>query len=88
MKTVSIRELHARTGKWVRQVTEQGQILVTDNGRAVVRMVPESVPPEVPYFACRRFINRKMRQLIERGELGRGGTDVTAGISQERADRG
>ena len=87
MKTISIRELHARTGKWVRQVNEQGQILVADNGRTVVRMVPETASPTVPYFARRHYINRTMKRQIETGELGRGGTDVTTGISDEREDR-
>jgi prevent-host-death family protein len=87
MKTISIRELHARTGQWVRQVAEQGQILVTDNGRTVVRMVPENAPTTPPYFARRRFINRRMKRLIETGALGRGGTDATKGISEDREDR-
>ena len=88
MKTISIRELHARTGKWVRQVAEQGQILVADHGRTIVRMLPEAAPPERPYFARRQFINRKMKRLIQTGELGRGGTDVTTAISDDREERG
>ena len=88
MKTISIRELHARTGMWVRQVAEQGQILVADNGRTVVRMVPETTSPAVPYFARRQFLSQKMKRRIESGELGRGGTDVTAAISEDREDRG
>jgi antitoxin (DNA-binding transcriptional repressor) of toxin-antitoxin stability system len=87
MKTISIRELHARTGKWVRQVTVQGAILVTDNGRAIAKMVPEVPAPKLPYFANRRFINQKMKRWIELGELGRGDTDVTTGISDDRQDR-
>jgi prevent-host-death family protein len=87
VKTISIRELHARTGQWVRQVAEQGQILVTDNGRTVVKMVPETVPITPPYFARRRFINRNMKRWIETGALGKGGTDVTKGISEDRKDR-
>jgi prevent-host-death family protein len=87
MKTISIRELHARTGKWVRQAAAQGQIVVTDNGRAVARMVPEAAVSKLPYFARRRFINRRIKQWIENGELGRGGADITAAISQDRDDR-
>ena len=87
MKTISIRELHGRTGKWVRHAARQGQILVTDNGSIVARMLPETAPRTVPYFASRRFINQKMKRWIEAGELGRGGTDVTAGISDDREDR-
>ena len=72
---------------WVRQVAEQGQILVADNGQTVVRMVPETAPPAVPYFARRRFISQKMKRWIETGQLGRGETDVTAAISDDREDR-
>jgi antitoxin (DNA-binding transcriptional repressor) of toxin-antitoxin stability system len=86
MKTISIRQLHARTGKWVRHAAEQGQVLVSDRGRAVVRMAPEIPPSAVPYFARRRFISQKMKQWIETGQLGRSGTDVTAGISDDRED--
>ena len=71
----------------MRQAAQQGQILVADNGSIVVRMVPETAPPKTPYFARRRFINRKMKRWIETGELGRGGTDVTTGISHDREDR-
>jgi antitoxin (DNA-binding transcriptional repressor) of toxin-antitoxin stability system len=87
MKTISIRELHARTGKWVRHAAEQGQILVADNGRTVVRMAPETAPPMTPYFARRQFISRQMKRWIETGQLGQGGTDVTTGISDDREDR-
>jgi len=88
MKTISIRELHARTGKWVRAAARQSPVLVSDNGRTIVRMVPETAPPAPPYFARRRFINSRMKRWIEAGELGRGGADVTAGISEDREDRG
>ena len=87
MKTISIRELHARTGKWVRQVNEQGAILVADDGRTVVRMVPETPPPDVPYFARRHYNNPTMARLIQSGKLGGGGADVTKAISDEREDR-
>jgi hypothetical protein len=50
-------------------------------------MGPETATPETPYFARRQFINRKMKRWIESGELGRGGTDVTPGMSEDRADR-
>jgi prevent-host-death family protein len=87
MKSISIRELHARTGKWVRQVADHGQVVITDNGQAVARMVPEVKESKAPYFSQRRFINRKMKLWIESGKLGRGGTDATAGISEDREDR-
>ena len=51
-------------------------------------MVPETAPPAPPSFARRRFIESPDEALDGRtGELGRGGADVTAGISEDREDR-
>ncbi len=86
MKVVTIRELHARTGKLVREVSRHGQILVTDHGRPVAKLVPEAEPARVPYFAQRRFISMEARELIENGKTG-GGTDSTVAISEDREDR-
>ena len=82
MKTISIRELHEKTGQWVRQAGRHGQIVVTDRGKAVAAIVPRVAEPEVPYFA-RRKLTPAFRRLIERGRL-RGGTDSTKAISEER----
>ena len=87
MKTVSIRELHARTGAVVRGVARHGQILVTDNGQPVAKILPETRRQEVPYFARRRFISETVKRRIEGGQLGRGGSDSTRGISEDREDR-
>jgi prevent-host-death family protein len=88
MKTVSIRELHISTGKVVRQASHHGEIRVTDRGRVVAKIVPESEPSRVPYFARRRFVNPQIKRLIETGRLGRGGTGSTIAISEDREDRG
>jgi len=85
MKTITIRELHARTGAWVRRAARDGQIIVTDNGRTVARIVPELEPAKTPYFA-RRKLSAGFKRLDESGKTGRG-TDSTAAISQDREDR-
>jgi antitoxin (DNA-binding transcriptional repressor) of toxin-antitoxin stability system len=87
MKTISIRELHAKTGRWVRDASKHGQILVTDNGRAIAKIVPESAPIRTPYFARRKYLDDRTRRVIERGRLGCGGADVTDLISEDREDR-
>jgi prevent-host-death family protein len=87
MKTVTIRELHARTGELVRQASRHGEIRVTDSGRIVAKILPEAEPTQVPYFARRRYVNPRMKRLIETGRLGRGGTDSTMAISEDREDR-
>jgi antitoxin (DNA-binding transcriptional repressor) of toxin-antitoxin stability system len=38
MKTISIRELHLKTGRWVRHAASRGPIVVTDRGRRVVAL--------------------------------------------------
>ena len=86
MKTITIRELHSRTGEHVRSASRHGEIRVTFKGRVVAKIVPEAEPAEVPYFARRRYVSPKMRRLIESGALGRG-TDSTLGISEDREDR-
>jgi antitoxin (DNA-binding transcriptional repressor) of toxin-antitoxin stability system len=39
MKTISIRELHLSTGRWVRYASRQ-PIVVTDRGRRVATLLP------------------------------------------------
>ena len=86
MKTVTIRELHSRTGELVRQAFQHGEIRVTDHGRVVAKILPEAEPAEVPYFARRKFISPAVRKLMESGNTG-GGTDSTQAISEDREDR-
>jgi prevent-host-death family protein len=38
MKTISIRELHLETGRWVRHAASQGPVVVTDRGRRVAAL--------------------------------------------------
>ena len=80
MKTVSLRELHEKTGQVVRNVTEVGAIYITDRGKTVAKIVPEEPEPEVPYFA-RRKLTPAFRKIMEKL---RGGTDSTQIISEDR----
>jgi antitoxin (DNA-binding transcriptional repressor) of toxin-antitoxin stability system len=85
MKTISIRELHTRTGELVRAASWHGEIRVTDHGRVVAKILPETEPAQVPYFA-RRKVSAAFKRLDESGKTGRG-TDSTIGISEDREDR-
>jgi prevent-host-death family protein len=85
MKTVTIRELHAKTGEVVRAARIHGEILITDSGRAVARILPESAAVEMPYFA-KREPSKAFSRLQASGKTGVG-TDATAAISEEREDR-
>ena len=86
MKTITIRQLHERTGHWVRQAERHGEILVTDSGELIAKILPEPKPRKVPYFA-RRQMSPEFKKLWESGKLGAGGTDVTEMISDDREDR-
>lgn len=85
MKTVTIRELHAKTGELVRDASRYGQILVTDNGRTIAKILPETEESGVPYFAARQP-SRDFRRLDESGKTGHG-PDATKLISEDREDR-
>jgi antitoxin (DNA-binding transcriptional repressor) of toxin-antitoxin stability system len=80
MKTISIRELHERTGAWVRKAVELGAITVTERGRPLVRL--EAVPDA---RAVNPFRVRRLRPGYARlrGKLGRG-TDSTTIVSENR----
>ncbi|MBX3743991.1 MAG: type II toxin-antitoxin system prevent-host-death family antitoxin [Verrucomicrobiae bacterium] len=84
MKTVTLRELHARTGEWVREASRCGQIVVTDNGRPIARIVPEPEEAGLPYFADRKA-SEAFRRFDQSGKAGLG-PDVTRIISEDRED--
>ena len=81
MKTISIRELHERTGEWVRQAVRHEQIIVTDHGEPVAALSPYTAPTsQENKFKNRRLLPGYARLL---GKL-RGGTDSTQIISAGR----
>src|SRR5438309_7545473 len=80
MKSVSIRELHAQTGRWVRRAAEHGEILVTDRGRIIAKLVAQSFASTKPYFSDRKMLPA-FRKFANRA---RKGLDVTQLISEDR----
>ena len=82
MKTISIRELHLRTGELVRMAARHGEIRITDYGRVVARIVPQSPETSVPYFA-RRAPTAGFKRLDNSGKTG-AGPDSTTVISEDR----
>jgi antitoxin (DNA-binding transcriptional repressor) of toxin-antitoxin stability system len=79
MKTITIRELHEATGRWVRRA-RAGEVYVTERGRLVAKIVPASALPAKPFFANPKFTRT---YLAQRKHL-RGGTDSTKSIREER----
>lgn len=79
MKTITIRELHQETGRWVRQASS-GEVLVTERGQLIARIVPASPPPAKPFFADPRYT----RAFLRHRKSLQSGTDVTAIVSEDR----
>ena len=80
MKTISIRELHEKTGAWVRRSVTLGPITVTDHGKVIAQIVPVEAPTATNPFAARKLRKGYARLL---GKL-KGGTDSTPSVSQDR----
>lgn len=80
MKTISIRELHQRTGAWVRKAAQLGAITITERGRPVARI--EAVGD---LKAANPFLTRKLRPGYAKlmGKLGKG-TDSARMVSEDR----
>ena len=81
MKTISISDLHERTGAWVRKAVELGAIMVTERGKPIVRL--EAISDARP---ANPFRERRLRPGYARlrGTL-RGGTDSTTIVSESRS---
>ena len=79
MKTITIRELHQATGRWVRRASA-GEIHVTDRGRLIAKIVAATPLPAKPFFANPKFT----RAFIAQRKHLHGGTDSTLTIGEER----
>jgi prevent-host-death family protein len=82
VKTISIRELHEKTGQYIRKAAETGAIYITERGRIIAKIVPQEEHPPTPYFA-RRTLTPAFAKLMKAGKL-RGGADSTDIVSEDR----
>ena len=83
MKTITIRELHQETGRWVRQASS-GEVFVTERGKLIAKIVPAAPPPAKPFFADPTYT----RAFLRHRKSLRGGTDATATVSEDRDREG
>jgi antitoxin (DNA-binding transcriptional repressor) of toxin-antitoxin stability system len=80
MKEISIRELHRRTGAWVRAAKKYGAIIVRDRNVAVARIEPVSEEPLVNVFEHWKP-RRKFAARLDRPVGGRPVEDI---VSEDR----
>jgi prevent-host-death family protein len=80
MKTISLRELHNNTGKWIRCVAEVEEIIVTDRGVEIAVVRPMK----------KNWANRPLRPgyaaAMKAGRL-KSSIDSSIGISEDRTSR-
>ena len=78
---IPVRELHARTGHYVRKASQNTEVIVTDRGRATARLAPlqESQQKKRP-LGTRRILAPGCRELLASGALKSraGSTDSSA----------
>ena len=83
MKTVSIKELHERTGHWLRRVRVDGEIVVTERGTPVARMVPPARPAASNPFTRRKLLPG-IAKLMQRPIGGPNSAEVIASMRDGR----
>ncbi len=83
MKTISIKELHDKTGHWLRRLKTEGEVIVTERGTPVARMLPPAKRRVGNPMATRKLL-RGVKGLIDRPI---GGPDSAAVISDIRDGR-
>ncbi len=84
MKSISIRELHNKTGEWVRRADEEQEIVVTDRGRAVAVLHPLAAKVGRKKTWKDRVLHPAYAAALKAGRLD-STTDSTEAISEERS---
>lgn len=84
MKTISLRELHNKTGKWVRSVKEEEEIIVTDRGQAIASLRPLKTEPKMKIDWRNRDLAPGYAEYLK---YGKPTSDSTPGISADRTSR-
>jgi len=56
MKVISIRDLHLKTGEWVRRVGLERKIIVTERGQPVATLIPFEPPHRGTPFLKRKLV--------------------------------
>jgi antitoxin (DNA-binding transcriptional repressor) of toxin-antitoxin stability system len=71
MRKLSIKDLHSKTGMWVRQASSE-TIMITDRGEPIAQLQPITSKTSAP------FPNRKLQ------DLPKSRNDSTLSIAEER----
>lgn len=88
---IPVRELHARTGHYVRKASANVRVIVTDNGKPIAEIKPFSFDDEAsaaPYFSRRKLLPA-FKKLLNGDALKpkQGQRSIDEILDEERADR-
>jgi prevent-host-death family protein len=83
MTSISIKELHERTGHWLRRVTSEREVIVTERGKPVARMLPPAASRKGNPFLKRKLLPGVARLILRP----HGGPDSADVISDGREGR-
>jgi prevent-host-death family protein len=84
---IPIRELHARTGHFVRKAAENMRVVITDNGKPIAQIQPLSNAADSGSKPLKWKNRRLVPGYADLMNKRLGGTDSTRIISEDR-DRG
>jgi prevent-host-death family protein len=84
---IPVRELHARTGHYVRKASRNMEVIVTDRGRATARLAPLGESQlKTTLLGARRILAPGYRELLASGAL-KSGAGSTGQSPDDRAVR-
>lgn len=83
MTTISIRELRGRIVHWLSRVNEEREIIVTERGRLIARLLPALEPAKTNPFLPRRLL-LGVAPLIDRPLRGPTSTEIVSNGRDER----
>jgi prevent-host-death family protein len=86
MKTISLRELHNKTGKWMRSVADEEELIVTDRGTAIASIVPYKRKSAKKKTWANRTLLPEFAAAMKAGLLKTTG-DSSVCISEDRTSR-
>ena len=86
MRTISLRELHNNTGKWVRSVKDEEEIKITDRGVEIAVITAMKKTKRRKYTWANRPLRPGYAALMKAGKL-KSSTDSSIGISEDRTSR-
>ncbi|MGI8436503.1 MAG: type II toxin-antitoxin system Phd/YefM family antitoxin [Chthoniobacterales bacterium] len=86
---ISIRELHARTGHYVRKAAQQRRVIITDHGKPIAEMQPKASAAAAENPWKTRKLRAAFKESMKRGAFRPkpGEPDITDLISEDRDGR-